>query len=612
MVIIFSSISPKNFNEEVVEAIKELIEEPMISNVISYEMIQKILLNPDIWIYTPYEVQRFLWENIIPSYYQTYPSLRTDFRVRMLLDLISLYYYQVLGENSLYLSNVTHPITNNIIGERPSPQQLSDIRKLIISLIKNIIIDTGTSEESLSVLEFISSVDIGPAPISEILEIVQDILLKNHESTFCETLYKCGGYNFILQIFQKYQDDSVRIEAMRIINILFNLNSSANMFQYFVPLYEMMKGCEFSKDLYDAIISLICGILIKEFSVDQFDDRIFVYPELFYPLSLLLKNSQHSLAFFRDVRFLINLSRYNMNAVLDQKEWVHWFPIVYSLSPENQKGEILPLLVEIYSLLIVESFQNQKKAGHLTLSRAISGIHFGVSSSLYSEEISKEIIGMIIEGVIGKIIANLDQWEALINDESSIKNSTKKVGYASQSFIQLVCETEEYIYFSNGRCNINTNPSHIDLVEKLFILIDTLGLSKFKYSSPTKRTLKEIILQLNLYIFPFLDQAPSIGRIMSYFPVKNFMETHLHIIEETLVSVRNSTNPILLEDPVCDYIKKILALNKKKFKFKKELSPEQTKDMESYIETLVSSPNQNFMEVLMSDRLIVLLNKLEK
>lgn len=98
------------------------------------EAIAAIFLDPLIWAYTSYRVQRELYVFLIQQF-DNDPRLQINLcRLPWVLDIIRLYYWDVKSRFCVGSKPLLHPITKEIIGERPSLDDIHKIRLLLLSL----------------------------------------------------------------------------------------------------------------------------------------------------------------------------------------------------------------------------------------------------------------------------------------------------------------------------------------------------------------------------------------------------------------------------------------------------------------------------------------------
>lgn len=106
-----------------------------MSKVLLKDAISQIYLNPQIWVYASYEVQRDLYIFVI-NYFET------DGRLLPLLcglpwviDIVCRYYWEKPDSRNVVASKpLLDPVTKQVIGERPKIVEIRKLRLLLLSL----------------------------------------------------------------------------------------------------------------------------------------------------------------------------------------------------------------------------------------------------------------------------------------------------------------------------------------------------------------------------------------------------------------------------------------------------------------------------------------------
>lgn len=99
------------------------------------EAISSIFLNPLIWVYTVYKVQRELYMFLIQQFDNDPRLLKSLCRLPRVLDIIHQFYCDNVNSR-LFVGNnlLQHPASKKVIGERPSKEEMHKIRLLLLSL----------------------------------------------------------------------------------------------------------------------------------------------------------------------------------------------------------------------------------------------------------------------------------------------------------------------------------------------------------------------------------------------------------------------------------------------------------------------------------------------
>lgn len=108
---------------------------PGLSDMLVKDAISHIFLNPVVWVYSVYRVQRELYMFLIQQFDNDPRLLRSLCRLPRVLDIIRQFYWDdVKTRFAIGSKPLLHPVTKQVIGERPSKDEIHKIRLLLLSL----------------------------------------------------------------------------------------------------------------------------------------------------------------------------------------------------------------------------------------------------------------------------------------------------------------------------------------------------------------------------------------------------------------------------------------------------------------------------------------------
>jgi hypothetical protein len=106
-----------------------------LAELLVKDAISGILLNPLIWLYTAYKVQRELYMFLIQQFDNDPRLLKSLCRLPRVLDIIRQFYWDnAKSRIAIGSKPLLHPTTKLVIGERPSQEEIHKIRLLLLSL----------------------------------------------------------------------------------------------------------------------------------------------------------------------------------------------------------------------------------------------------------------------------------------------------------------------------------------------------------------------------------------------------------------------------------------------------------------------------------------------
>ena len=107
---------------------------PGLAEVLVKDAISHLFLNPFIWVYAVYKVQRELYMFLIQQFDNDPRLLKGLCRFPRVLDIIHQFYWDNMPYSTGGSKAHLQPITNKIFGERPNKEEIQKIRLLLLSI----------------------------------------------------------------------------------------------------------------------------------------------------------------------------------------------------------------------------------------------------------------------------------------------------------------------------------------------------------------------------------------------------------------------------------------------------------------------------------------------
>jgi hypothetical protein len=106
-----------------------------MSKVLLNDAITQVYLNPEIWLYSNYEVQRDLYIFLIQYFETDGRFLPLLCGLPRIIDILRQYYWEKIDSKYVVGSKpLLHPVTKQVIGERPKIEEIRKLRLLLLSL----------------------------------------------------------------------------------------------------------------------------------------------------------------------------------------------------------------------------------------------------------------------------------------------------------------------------------------------------------------------------------------------------------------------------------------------------------------------------------------------
>ncbi|KAJ8762560.1 hypothetical protein K2173_007999 [Erythroxylum novogranatense] len=135
---LLQSVPPGQLNLETLSAMKHLfnvVSNCSLAELLVKDAISSIFLNPLIWLYTSYKVQRELYMFLVQQFDSDPRLLKSFCQLPLVIDIIRHFYWDNAKSRSAFGSKpLLHPTTKQVIGERPNKEEIRKIRLLLLSL----------------------------------------------------------------------------------------------------------------------------------------------------------------------------------------------------------------------------------------------------------------------------------------------------------------------------------------------------------------------------------------------------------------------------------------------------------------------------------------------
>ncbi|GKB07990.1 BEACH domain-containing protein B isoform X1 [Tanacetum coccineum] len=219
---LLQSVPSQQLNMETLSALKHMLN--VISNcglaeVLVKDAISHVFLNPFIWVYAGYKVQRELYMFLIQQFDNDPRLLRSLCRFPRILDIIHQFYWDNMASHSNAGSKPLMPITNKDFGERPNKEEIQKIRLLLLSVGEMSLREHIAVSDIESLVSFLeTSQDM--ACIEDILHmIIRALSQKSLLVSFLDQVNLVGGCHLFINLLQRNYEP-VRLLGLQLLGRL--------------------------------------------------------------------------------------------------------------------------------------------------------------------------------------------------------------------------------------------------------------------------------------------------------------------------------------------------------------------------------------------------------
>lgn len=217
---LFQSVSPQLLNFKTLSALKHLfniLTNSGMSEILLKDALSQIYLNPHIWAYSSYEVQRELYLFLI-QYFETDGKLLPMLcGLPRIIDIVRQFYSEKLDSRSS--KPLLHLVTEQVIGERPHIEEIRKIRLLLLSLAEMSLKLKVSSHDIRALVSFFEkSQDV--ACIEDVLYMIIRALSQNSLlSSFLEQVNSVGGCYIFINLLKR-EFEPIRLLGLQLLGKL--------------------------------------------------------------------------------------------------------------------------------------------------------------------------------------------------------------------------------------------------------------------------------------------------------------------------------------------------------------------------------------------------------
>jgi hypothetical protein len=241
MAFLLLKVSPFNLTTHLIDCLLEALEHSAPSNEVfganasaksnsslpehlQDAIIRYLLLDLNIWIYTPSWVQKHLLQEALPRVYQRRSYLRYRYGsfVARLLEAMRTFYWSIANPDSMAVDPIVSSATKKVLSQRPDPSVLRLLRQDMLSLLDQVLVHDITIDEAKEIIGFL--VDSKDPELSvDVLRFVHKMI--QLDSSFLQQLRSIGLEVFLVILDNK--SARVRAQTLLVIQAILLAHQSA-------------------------------------------------------------------------------------------------------------------------------------------------------------------------------------------------------------------------------------------------------------------------------------------------------------------------------------------------------------------------------------------------
>ncbi|KAK4887581.1 hypothetical protein RN001_003852 [Aquatica leii] len=338
------------------------------SELLLKQLLDHVLFNPALWIYTPSPVQSRLYSYLATEFLsdtQIYSNVRRVSTVLQTVHTLKYYYWVV---NPRAKSGI---IPKGLDGPRPAQKDILAIRAYILLFLKQLImVGNGVKDDELqSILNFLTTIH-EDENLHDVLQMLIS-LMSEHPSSMVPAFDCKQGIRSIFKLLAS-ESQLIRLQALKLLGFFLSRSTHKRKFDVMSPfnLYTLLAERLL---LNEDILTLPTYNVLYEIMTEHISQQILYtrHPEpeshfrLENPMILkvvatLVRQSKQTeqlldvkKLFLSDMTLLCNNNRENRRTVLQMSVWQEWLIAMAYIHPKNtEEQKISDMVYSLFRMLL--------------------------------------------------------------------------------------------------------------------------------------------------------------------------------------------------------------------------------------------------------------------
>ncbi|XP_054730540.1 neurobeachin isoform X2 [Anastrepha obliqua] len=345
------------------------------SDLLLKQLLDHVLFNPALWIYTPANVQARLYSYLATEFLsdtQIYSNVRRVSTVLQTVHTLKYYYWVV---NPRAKSGI---IPKGLDGPRPAQKDILAIRAYILLFLKQLImIGNGVKEDELqSILNYLTTMH-EDENLHDVLQMLIS-LMSEHPSSMVPAFDVKHGVRSIFKLLAA-ESQLIRLQALKLLGFFLSRSTHKRKYDVMSPhnLYTLLAERLL---LYEESLSLPTYNVLYEIMTEHISQQILYTrhpePESHYRLenpmilkvvATLIRQSKQTESlievkklFLSDMTLLCNSNRENRRTVLQMSVWQEWLIAMAYIHPKNtEEQKISDMVYSLFRMLLHHAIKHE-------------------------------------------------------------------------------------------------------------------------------------------------------------------------------------------------------------------------------------------------------------
>ncbi|XP_026668557.1 neurobeachin isoform X16 [Ceratina calcarata] len=345
------------------------------SDLLLKQLLDHVLFNPALWIYTPAPVQTRLYSYLATEFLsdtQIYSNVR---RVSTVLQTVHTLKYYYWVANPRAKSGIT---PKGLDGPRPQQKDILIIRSYILLFLKQLImIGNGVKDDELqSILNYLTTIH-EDENLHDVLQMLIS-LMSEHPSSMVPAFDAKHGVRTIFKLLAA-ESQLIRLQALKLLGFFLSRSTHKRKYDVMSPhnLYTLLAERLL---LNEETLSLPTYNVLYEIMTEHISQQILYArhpePESHYRLenpmilkvvATLIRQSKQTeqllevkKLFLSDMTLLCNNNRENRRTVLQMSVWQEWLIAMAYIHPKNtEEQKISDMVYSLFRMLLHHAIKHE-------------------------------------------------------------------------------------------------------------------------------------------------------------------------------------------------------------------------------------------------------------
>ncbi|XP_069195575.1 neurobeachin [Procambarus clarkii] len=448
------------------------------SDLLLKQLLDHILFNPSLWIYSPVAVQMRLYTYLATEFLsdaQIYGSVRRVSTVLQTMHTLKYYYWVV---NPRDRSGIN---PKGLDGPRPSDKDIVSLRAYMLLFLKQLImIGNGVKEDELqAILNFLSTMH-EDENLHDVLQMLMS-LMSEHPSSMVPAFDAKHGVRTVFKLLAS-ESQLIRLQALKLLGYFLSRSTHKRKYDVMNPhnLYTLLAERLL---VHEETLTLSTYNCLYEILTEHISQQVMYCkhpePESHYRLenpmilkvcATLIRQSKPSDSlmevkklFLSDMTLLCNNNRDNRRTVLQMSVWQEWLIALAYIHPRStEEQKISDMVYSLFRMLLHHAIKFEYGGWRVWVD-TLAIVHSKVSYEEFKlqfaqmyEQYERHRSDNITDPAIRqqRPISTISGWDQAASKQYYVNTEMYRNGSGSE------IEVEKTPAIENGKMSVTPEPVH--------------------------------------------------------------------------------------------------------------------------------------------------------